>query len=66
MKKRAKKKQKKQTASVHLDLRITPGDKVEAESLARYLRTTISALVRRLIWEERGRLEAQGLRPPKK
>ena len=56
----------KETSTVLVNLRLTPEERDEWKALARYLQASMSDLMRRLQREERARLVAQGLRPPKK
>ncbi len=53
-------------SSSWLQIRVTPEERAEVMALARYLKCTVSDLVRQLVAQERARLVADGKRPPKR
>jgi cell division protein ZapA (FtsZ GTPase activity inhibitor) len=53
-------------STIKMQLRVTPEERDEIRALARYLNSSMSDLLRRLLAEERRRLIDQGLRPPRK
>ena len=56
----------KQPSIVSVIFRVTPEEREEWKALARYLKVSLSDLMRRLQREERTRLLADGRKPPRK
>lgn len=53
-------------STIKMQYRVTPEERDEHRALARYLKKSLSDLIRELIAEKRQRLVEQGLRPPRK